>query len=267
MADNNAFEAIKNQFIQYGLESLVPKIQEYLEQGITDAATLILMLRQTPEYQRRFPAMAALNQKGVAITEADYINYERNAGELEQRFALPKGFLTDPTRIQQMLENDVSASELSDRVQLNAAAAYKAPQEVRNAMRDLYGLDETSLAAYYLDPDNAVPYLEKQYAAANVAGYAARQRIMLDRSTAEMLAEQGVTADQADQGFQQVAGLTGLSSGQGEQATQSDLIGATFGDAAAREKVQRVSSGRTAEFKQGGGAATGQSGVTGLGQG
>jgi hypothetical protein len=264
----NAFEQIRAAFEAYGLQTLVPRIQEFMVQGITDPASIILMLRSTPEYKARFPAMEALNQKGRGFSEADYINYERNAAEQEQRYGFPRGFLTDPGRVQQMLENDVSASELNERARLNAAVSINAPQELKDSLRRLYGLDESALAAYYLDPDNAVPYLEKQYAASSLAGQAARQQLDIDRQLAEDLVAQGITEAAGAQGFQQVAGLRGLQTGFGEQATQDEIIRATFGDQAASEKVERVVKGRTAEFSTtGGGAAESQQGVVGLGRG
>ena len=262
----NAFDALTSYFTAYGLESLLPEIQKYMRQGITDQATLLLTLRQSQAYKDRFPAMAALNAKGRGFSEADYINYERNAASTESQYGLPRGFLTDPHRIQGMLEADVSASEVVERAKVNQAAALDAPQETKDALKNLYGLGQDALTAYYFDPNNALPYLQNQYASATIAGEAARQRLDISRTTAEALNAQGVSAAQADAGFQQVAGLTGLESGSGETVDQQTLIAAALsGDPTAKAAVQRVGQGRVGQFQGGGSVAGTQSGVAGLG--
>ena len=131
-----------------------------------------------------------------------------------------------------------------------------APQEVRDALASQYGVTGGALVGYFLDPDKAMPILEKQWAAAQVTGAAAQQQVAIDKATSERLAAQGVSYDQAEQGFGQVAATTGLAAGRGETATTSDLIGAAFGDAAAQQKVTRIAKGRTGKFQEGGGAAT-----------
>jgi len=262
----NAYDTLASAFAQYGLQSLLPKIKEYMQSGITDQASLMLTLRASAEYKARFPAMAALNQKGRGFSEADYINYERNAAQTEQQYGFPKGFLTDSHRIAGMLENDVSASELNDRAKINAAVSLDASKETKDALSRLYGLDQGAVAAFYFDPDNSIDYLAKQSASAQIAGQAARQQVDIDRATAESLQAQGITDSQAAQGFATVAGLGGLQTGAGEVVTQQDLVGAAFGKAPEGQKVQRVAAGRAAQFQSGGSAQATQGGISGLGQ-
>lgn len=264
MADN-AYDTLAAIFADYGLSSLVPRIKEYMQQGLTDQAALMLTLRASAEYKARFPAMQAVNAKGRGFSEADYINYERNAAQTEQQYGFPKGFLTDSHRIAGMLEADVSASELNDRAKINAAISLDAPQETKDALARLYGLDQGAVAAFYFDPENSLDYLQKQSASATIAGQASRQQIDIDRQTAEGLQAQGVTAAQAQSGFSNVAGLTGLEFGAGEKIAQSGLIDAAFGNAQATSEVQRVAQGRINQFQGGGNAAAATGGVAGLG--
>jgi len=261
----NAYDTLNAILAQFGLQSLSGNLQTYMQQGITDQAALLANIRATPEYKARFPAMTVLNQKGRGFSEADYINYERSAAATEQQYGFPKGFLTDPHRIQGMLENDVSASEVTDRAKINASVALDAPQETKDALQRLYGLDQGAVAAFYFDPENSVPYLEKQAASAQIAGAAARQQVDIDRTTAETLQAQGISQAQAASGFATVQGLTGLEYGMGETASQADLVGAAFGQGPASAKVQRVAQGRVNQFAGGGGAQAVQAGVTGLG--
>lgn len=262
----NAYAVLFAQFKQFGLETLAPRIMDFIIQGYS-GETVAILLRDTPEYAARFPAMAALRQSGTAITEVDYVNYEVNASQLEQRFGLPSGYLTESSTISALLTNHVSADDLVGRVQLNAAAQFDAPPELRQTLQDFYGLDANgSLTAYYLDPDHSLNYLERQMATAKIGAAARRQSLALSMDTAALLQQRGVTDQMAEQGFQQVATLGRLSIGAGDNVDQDTLVAAAFGDVAAAQAVERAQKGRTSQFAGGGGAAESQAGIVGLGR-
>jgi hypothetical protein len=253
----NAYTFLLETFRQYGLESLAGKIMGFLREGY-DQATIPFLLRDTEEYKARFPAMEELSRKGVGFDEASYVNFERNALQQEQRYGLPKGMLSDPGRVRQMLVNDIDADDLNARVAMNAAAAQDAPQDLKDALRDYYGLDEGSLTAYYLDPDNSLSLLQRQSAAARVGQYAREQNLAVDRAKAEALAAQGYSEGQLREGMATAAALSGLG------LSQDTLMEAGMGDVAAQRAVREVQTARQAQFQGGGGAAETQQGVTGL---
>jgi hypothetical protein len=264
-AQQDAFALLNAQFQAYGLGTLAPVIMDYVRQGYS-GDTISMLLRQTPEYQARFPAMASLAARGQAMNEVDYVNYEINARQQEAQYGLPTGMLSDPQNIARMLENNVSASDLNQRVALNAAAGMDAPPELKQTLQDYYGLDSTAaLTAYYLDPEHSLDYLNQQMATAKIGAAARRQSLSLGVTDAQTLAAQGVTDAQANQAFGTVAALRGLEGGTGETVSQGTLVKAAFGDAAAQDQVTRVQKGRTAQFAQGGGASAAQQGITGLG--
>ena len=251
-------------FNQYGLGSLYTKIVEWAKQDYS-ADSIMLMLRETPEYKQRFPAMAALAAKGRGISESDYIKYERTAANFEQMYGLPDGMLTG--KVTELLTNEVSAEELQSRVQLAAAGSITAPEDFKAEMRDRFGIQPGDLTAYYLDPDTALPLLEKKYAMAIIGTEARRQGVDgISTDYLGLLQNEGVTQAAAKQGFGQVAYSEGLTVGAGETATTMDLAQNAFGtDAEAAKKVQRVAGSRTARFAQGGSYAGSSGGLTGLG--
>jgi hypothetical protein len=261
----SALDVVTAIFASYGLQTLTPTIINLVQTGAT-VDTITMALRDTPEYAARFPAMKALNAAKRGFNEAQYIQYETVAAQTEAQYGLPSGFLTDAHRIEQLLVNNVSASQLQSRAQINAAAAINAPQETRDALRDLYGIDKGALTAFYFDPDNSEPYLQKVTAAATLAGAADRQQIELDRATAERLSALGLSDQAVNSAFGTVANLGSLTGGIGEVVDQASLVDAAFGDAAAQRKVQRVVGGRVAQFQQTQGAAAAQGGIVGLGQ-
>lgn len=257
-------QTLQSAFSQYGLSSLFPKIEEYARRDLTEDGVL-LELRKTPEYKARFPAMEALAQKQRAITEAEYIAFERNAAQLERAYGLPSGMLGKDA-VTNLLTNEVSARELEERVTLAAAGAFQTSQEMRDTFRQFYGIDSGGLTAYFLDPDKALPLLNKQYAASQIGAEAAMQDITIQSRLAEELTTAGVSREEARAGFGEVARMSGLSVGRGDVATQEQLIsGQLMGSEEAQAAVRRASAARVGRFQGGGGALTTQQGVTGAG--
>lgn len=256
-------ETVQSIFSQYGLSSLNSVIEQYARQDYSAAAIQIL-LRQTPEYKQRFPAMEALVAKKRAITEAEYIDYERTAAALERQYGLPQTMLTG--RVTELLTNEVSASEMNDRVVLAASAAIQAPQDFRDTMTQFYGIDTGGLTAYFLDPQIATPLLEKQYASSIIGTEARRQGVGIDVYGAENLQELGISQEQARVGFGQVAEARPLTEGRGDVVSQQQLIQGTFGATQEAERaVERARAGRVGRFQVGGGAVATQQGVMGAG--
>ena len=258
-----AMAQIKATFNTYGLSSLYTKIEEYVRKGYTPD-TVVLMLRETPEYNARFPAMRTLNGKGRAISEASYVDYETQAAAFEKQFGLPSGMLMG--NVTGLLENDVSVIELKDRVTMASAASLQAPQEFKDTLLQYYNIGSGGLAAYWLDPAIASPLLEKQFATAQIGAEALRQNVGLGVDIASQLQSIGVTQDVARTGFENVSRQSGLSSGAGDVASTSTLIQANLaGTTAAKNEVDRVAAARTGRFQQGGSFATNNSGAAGLG--
>ena len=112
--------AVKGIFASYGLDSLYAKIESYAKLDYS-ASTVSLMLRETPEYAIRFPAMKALNAKQRGITEAEYIAYESSAAAYEVQYGLPKDMLKN--NITGLLEAEISSAELLDRIQMASASS------------------------------------------------------------------------------------------------------------------------------------------------
>lgn len=256
-------ETVQAIFSQYGLSSLNSVIADYAAKDFT-AESIQILLRQTPQYKQRFPAMEALSAKGRAISEAEYIDYERTAASLERQYGLPQGMLTG--NVTKLLTNEVSATEMNDRVVLAASAAIQAPEDFRNTMRQFYGIDSGGLTAYFLDPAVATPLLEKQYAASIIGTEARRQGIGIDVYGAENLQELGISQEQAREGFGQISRAQPLTQGRGDIVSQEQLMSGTFAqNEASQQAIDRARSARVGRFQQGGAVATTQQGVVGAG--
>ena len=246
----NARATMRALLESYGMLSLANVVERYIQEGY-DADAIMALIRTTPEYKQRFPAMEALARKGRAISEAAYIQYESTAAGLERRYGLPAGMLMG--NVTKLLENEVSADELNTRVLLASSASIQAPPEIKQALQQYYSVDQGGLTAYFLDPTVATPLLEKQYATAQIGAQAIRQDVGLDVGLAENLQQLGVTEQQAAQGFAQVAALRDLTSGRGDVVTQRQQTQAILGsDAAAQRELERAVGGRLGRFQGGG---------------
>lgn len=260
---NNAIATMKSLLTSYGLTALYDRVVGFIKEGYDPDAVSVL-IRTTPEYKQRFPAMEALGKKGRAISEAEYIDYERTASGLERRYGIPEGMLMGS--VTDLLTNEVSATELNDRVLLASSAAIQAPDDVKNTFMDYYGIGAGGLTAYFLDPDKATPLLEKQYATSVIGTEAARQGLEMDVYSSENLAALGVSQDQAREGFGRVAGAKALTQGRGDVVSQQELISGTFEqNEQALKNIERASKARTGRFQEGGSYASTNQGVSGLG--
>jgi len=247
---NNAIQVVQALLAQYNLSSLYNTVVNYVKSGY-DPEAISVLIRTTPEYQQRFPAMAALSSKGRAISEADYINFEQQASGLERRYGLPEGMLMG--NVTELLTNEVSATELNDRVVLASAASIQAPQEIKDTFKNYYGIDSGGMTAYFLDPDKAIPLLEKQFASSVIGSEATRQGVGIDVYGAENLQSLGITQDQARSGFGTVAASKGLTAGAGDTVSQQELVAGTLGkDQAAQQNIERAASSRVGRFQGGG---------------
>lgn len=263
-ANDSLIQQITGIFSEYGLTSLYNTIVDYVKRGYSGDAIAVL-LRQTPEYKERFPAMASLSAKGRAISEGEYIAFERNASSLERAYGLPTGMLGKDA-ITSLLTNEVSAAELEDRVTMAAAGAFQTAPEVKQVFEQYYGIGSGGLTAYFLDPAKALPLLERQYVSSQIGAEAAMQDVTVQAMTSERLFEQGISREEARQGFGQVAGMGALTQGRGDVVSQQDLISGTFeNNEQALASIERAQRARAGRFQGGGGFATTQQGVSGLG--
>ena len=258
----NAIAQAKELADTYGLTSLYNTMVSYIQQGYNMEA-IASLIKNTPEYKQRFPAMEALAKKNRAITEGQYIEYERRSAELERQYGLPSGMLQG--NVTQLLTNEVGMDELNDRVLLASGASVTAPQEFKDSLRNYYGIDSGGLAAYFLDPTVAAPLLQKNYATALIGSEALKQNVNLGLDIATSLQSMGVTQDDATAGFRRVRQDEALTRGRGDTVRSEDLIKGTFGQADAAKDIERARGSRKAQFEGGGSFSADTRGVKGLG--
>ena len=268
----SAKEIITARLADYGLGNMGNFVHSLVfDEGVVDTNIIMGRLREQPQYKLRFAGNEARRKAGMnVLSEGEYIAMENQYRQLMRQSGLPIGFYDNNDDFTNLISNDVSVAELSERIAQGYEAVANADEFVIAEMQRLYGVEEGQLAAYFLDPDKAAPLLIRQARSAFIAGAGAREAGMeITQEQALGLEQAGVSPEQARAGFQAIAGgqeLFGALPGQtGEAITAEEQVAGVFGtSAAAQQRIRRRTRERQAEFEAGGGFAAQGSQVTGL---
>jgi hypothetical protein len=271
-ARESAMDVIGRRLETYGLGSLSNFVWNLITQeNITSEYALIERIRETDQYKQRFPAMKMRRDRNLnAISEQDYINLENSYRETMKIAGMPRGLFDGPEDFTSLITGDVSPKELQQRVQAGYQAVAQSNPQVINEMKRLYGVDDSMLAAYFLDPEKATPMLLRQAQSAQIAAEATLQADMgITAGTAEQLAVAGVTQEQARAGFQAIQAGQELFvplPGTTEAAiAQEEQVAGVFGtSSAAQQRIRQRTRERQATFEAGGRFAGQGTTVTGL---
>ena len=270
-AGQSAYDFLFSQFAQYGMGALVEPLKQYIQEGLSPSE-FTLRLRETDAYKKRFAANAARIGKGLsALTEAEYIGLEDQYQNIMRNYGLPATYYTrgDMGRqegFEKFIANDVSAAELEDRVLTAQQRVINANPEVTQALKQFYPeINNSDILAYTLDPEKGLSEIKRKVTAAEIGGAALAQGLATGAARAEELAGYGVTKDQAQQGFQAVAGVlpraTQLADIYGatpytQQTAEAEVFGLAGSEEAARQRKKLVGLEKAA-FSGTTGAASG----------
>jgi hypothetical protein len=257
---------IKAQLDAWGIGSLYGDAVKILKQGLnTDA--VIAQLEQTAAYKQRFWYNEVRQKAGLAVlSPAEAVATEAQLRGILKQFGLPPGFYDSSKDVGNFIAKNVSASELADRATAARDLWINAPAETKAYWKDHYGASDGDAIAAILDPDKALPLIQQKLTAANIGGAAMRQGLDASTSRAEQLAQLGVSAQQAQQGYgavkQMVNGDGSIANRFGAEYTQGEAENAVFlNDADALKKKQTLDAEEQSLF--GGRAATDTSGLSG----
>jgi hypothetical protein len=222
----NAYEALNNLFSSYGLGSLAPKIFDYIQKGFS-ADTVSILLQDTPEYKQRFAGNEERRKLGLPVlSPSEYLSVESSYRQIMRQGGLPQGFYDQASDFNDMIGKDISPTELKQRVDMAAQASTLANTNYKRALEQMYGIDQSHLTAYFLDPERATPLLQRQAAAAAI-GAEALKRGFQPSSQSEDFATAGVTAAQAAQAYGQMAmempDYQKIASQYGEKVSQFEM--------------------------------------------
>jgi len=266
----SAFDLLREQFAQYGLEGLVDPLKGLIQENVSPSEFAV-RLRQTEPYKKRFAANAARINKGLrALSEAEYITLEDSYQNIMRNYGLPatyytKGDMGRQEGFEKFIAGDVSPAELEERVLTAQNRVINAPPQVKDALKQFYpDINNSDILAYTLDPEKGLADIKRKVTAAEIGGAAMGAGLATDVGRAEELARFGITAERAREGYQAAVPIIErgrqLSGFYNEspytQATaEEELFGLTYAPEATAKR-KRLTALEQASF-------AGQSGMTG----
>jgi len=250
--DFGARDSVLKMFENTGLgadfmKSLMDSIDSVYRDNImpTDAQVLN-SIYDSDAYKTRFAANETIAQRmkdgkgrpgDKLLTPYEYIQAEAGYRKIMAEAGLPDTFYNTQDDFRRLIENSVSAAELTDRVNIARNALQNADKATKDALKSYYNMTEGEMTAYLLDSEKAFDLInskfryttaeaQQMYGAAEIGGAALRANQMSDRAFAEEIYKSGKGA-QAEGAFQTAATnqadyrrLMGLY---GEQAGDQDL--------------------------------------------
>lgn len=278
--DFGARDSVMKMFENTGLganfiQSLMDTIDKVYEDNIMPTDEQVLnSIYNSDAYKTRFAANEAIKKrmaegKGMPgdrlLTPKEYIDTEEQYRTIIQQAGLPEGFYDTQDDFTKLIENNISAAELVDRVNVAKNVLQNADQAIKDSLREYYGLSESDMVAYLLDKDKAFNLIDSRfkfttekakqmYTAAEVGGAATRAGMGASQAFAEEITAAG-KAGSAEEAFQTSArqqkdyarllGLYGETAGEEDLARQQlALAGGT--DVAL--KTKKLASKERAKF-------------------
>jgi len=210
----SAYDVLLEQFSQYGMESLVTPLRDLITTSVSPSE-FALRLRQSEQYKQRFAGNTARIAKGLkALDEGTYIALEDKYQSIMRNYGLPasyyaKGDLGRQEGFEKLIANDVSATELEDRILLAQDRVIKAAPEISAALKKFYpDITNGDILAYTLDPTRGLEDIKKKVTAAEIGGAALVSGLTTSLTDAEYLRRYGVTKETAQEGYKAIgAGL------------------------------------------------------------
>ena len=207
----SAYDILYNQFAAYGLGDLVTPLKGLITSDISPSEFTI-RLRDSQAYRDRFRGNQLRIQNGLAaVNEAQYLALEDQYQNIMRNYGLPesyysRGYLGRQQGLEQFIANDVSATELEDRIATAQQRIQYANPEVGIALRTFYpDITNGDLLAYALDPTKGLEQIKRRITAAEIGSSAVQMGLATNVTDAEYLARYGVTKAQAQQGYRTAA--------------------------------------------------------------
>lgn len=282
-----SFSELATILSDYGLGSLFTVnsdgspggwLYEQMKNGNDEPASLALALEQTPIFKQRYKVIfdmrdRANNGENVVVpTVQDVLSYEQQYMQVMSAAGVPSWFYDSYTDAQDAIRRNLTVEQISNRIGASYGVVQSLPTEVRDMFREFYGdATDSALVAAVLDPEKTLAQLDKATRSAAIAGFGAKQNVVVSKQQAESYAELGKSVTESQRDIGQVASFKDLTaSTMGESGTQlaGDVAfqAGAMGDATATKQLEdRLLGRQTRQRDAAGGAYVASAGTSGLG--
>lgn len=197
--------AVRSLMADYGMSDLWDYVEHNLVTkegyGAADADAIWIRLKTDTDklpngktvadtYKARFPANEARVKNGYAeMTPTEYVTYERKVQSMIG-LALPgyKGFYDKPSDYTNLIANNVDPEDLQSRINMAHEAAINADPGLVKSLQDMYGVGQSDLVAYFLDPTKTEQIVRQRYNAAQFNAAARKAGAQFSTQFAEEVA-------------------------------------------------------------------------------
>jgi hypothetical protein len=216
----DSIAAITALLASYGIGDLAGPITNAVTKGYsTDTIELIMQDPNSTDplavaFQKRFPANKIRSAAGKSVlSAADYLRAERSYTEVLKSYGVAN--IATSEKLSQFISNDISATEVADRVGIAINRVQNADAATKQALAEYYPmLNQSDIVGAVLEPGEGLPALKRKIQIGEIGGAALAQGIKTQQGKTDIkmgaaaLADLGVTKEQARQGFQTVAEVT-----------------------------------------------------------
>jgi hypothetical protein len=259
-----------NEFKLLGLDSLLEDIKRLIIDGVGDDQ-LLLEIRKTPAWQKRFAANKTRLAKGLrALSEGEYIDLETKYQEIMRNYGLPASYYSKTATgtnesFEKLIGGNVSPVKLEEKIMIGTNRVLNASPFITTALKEFFPeITNGDILAYVLDPDRGLDEINRKVTAAEIGGAflgtktTAGETLTTSLSRAEELARAGVTGATAKQAATAIGG--GLERGRQltsfyqqspytQELAEQELLNLP-GQTEAREKRRKVIELDKSEFNK-----------------
>lgn len=202
--ERDAYAALTTLFQSYGLGDLAPTILGYLQNGY-GSDTITVLLQQTDEYKKRFAGNQIRIQNGLSVlTPAEYLSTEASYADLLRQNGLYDQF--DSSNYADWIGNDVSPTEMQDRISLANQATVQASPQLKQYLGYM-GFGYTDMAAFFLNDQKPTNQLQMMINQAQIGAAGLQSGLDVNKQDALKYAQEGVTYSQAQSAYQRIADI------------------------------------------------------------
>jgi len=204
--DEDAYTLLESTMKEFGLEELIPDIKRFMEAGLGSNQAAI-ELKKTTAYTTRFKGNEIRRAAGLNVmSEAEYLTLENSYNETLRAYGLQGYFGTDrkvsQARMSELIGNDINAPEFKERIDTVVTRVNNSDPNIKATLKSFYNIEDTDLVKYFLSPKENLPMLQQKVTAAEIGNEALKQNLITNVTSAQALAQMGITQAQAREGYQ-----------------------------------------------------------------
>jgi hypothetical protein len=201
-----------NEFKLLGLDSLLEDVKRLIIDGVGDDQ-LLLEIRKTPAWQKRFAANKTRLAKGLrALSEGEYIDLETKYQDVMRNYGLPASYYSKTATgtnesFEELIGGNVSPVKLEERIMIGTNRVLNKSPFITTALKQFYpNINNSNILAYTLDPEKGLEDIRKKVTAAEIGGAALGAGLTTSLTDAEYLRRYGVTKETAQRGYEIIGG-------------------------------------------------------------